>query len=134
VPSEESYAAIPFSLLADLQPTQLAQPPAPAIPGALGVLESPAVPTFSFMEDARPLFSTPPTIPGPVPADASKDNSASYNNPFASLLDRNAPQLAGAVTHKPDFRAPALHDPQRQPRPLDPSNIVPVFAPGVCTL
>jgi cysteine desulfurase/selenocysteine lyase len=129
-PSEEGYAAIPFSLLADLQPSQLTQPPAPAVPGALGAVDSSAIPTFSFMEDARPLFSTPPSIPGPVPAAASKDNSASYSNPFASPLDRNAPQLFGTVTHDPDYRAPASHDPQSQPRQLDSANVVPVLTPG----
>jgi cysteine desulfurase/selenocysteine lyase len=130
VPSEEGFAAIPSSLLTDLQPSQVTQPPAPAVPGALGVADSSAVPTFSFMEDARPLFSTPLTIPGPVPAGAAKDNSASFGNPFALPRDRNAPQLPGAVTHEPDFRAPASYDPQSQPRQLDSANVVPVVAPG----
>jgi cysteine desulfurase/selenocysteine lyase len=129
-PSEEGYAAIPFSLLADLQPSQHTQPPAPAVPGALGVVDSSAVPAFSFMEDARPLFSTPPAIPGPVPAAASKDNSASYSNPFAAPLDQNAPQLFGTVTHEPDYRAPASYDPQSQPRQLDSANVVPAATPG----
>ena len=128
--SDEGFAAIPFSLLADPQPSQVTQPPAPAIPGALGVVDSSAVPTFSFMEDARPLFSTPPTIPGPVPAAGSKDGTANDSNPFASPLDRNAPQLPGAVIHEPDFRAPASYDSQSLPRQLDPSNVVPVVAPG----
>jgi cysteine desulfurase/selenocysteine lyase len=133
VPSDEGFASIPFSLLSDLQPSERAetpQPLAPAVPGALGVVDSSAVPAFSFMEDARPLFSTPPTIPGPVPAAAAKDNSASYAQPFASPLDRNAPQQPGAVTHEPDFRAPASYDAQSQPRQLDPANVVPVVVPG----
>jgi cysteine desulfurase/selenocysteine lyase len=131
VPSDEGFASIPFSLLSDIQPSQRAetpQPPAPAVPGALGVVDSSAVPAFSFMEDARPLFSTPPTIPGPAPA--AEDDSASYAHPFASPLDRNAPQLPGAVTHEPDFRAPASFDAQSQPRQLDSTNVVPVAAPG----
>ncbi|MGD0098689.1 MAG: hypothetical protein ABSB60_19595, partial [Terracidiphilus sp.] len=128
--SDEGFVAIPFSLLVDLQPSQVTQPPAPAVPGALGVVDSSAVPTFSFMEDARPLFSTPPTIPGPIPAVGSNDNTASYGNPFASPLYLNTPQIAGAVAHEPDSRAPASHDPEKQPRPLDPSNVVPVVVPG----
>jgi cysteine desulfurase/selenocysteine lyase len=56
LPSEEGLAAIPLSLPADSQSLQLTQPPAPAVPSALGVVDSSAVPTFSFMEDARPLF------------------------------------------------------------------------------
>jgi cysteine desulfurase/selenocysteine lyase len=132
IPSDEGFASIPSSLLEEVQPSRadIPQPPAPAIPGALGVVDSSAVPAFSFMEDARPLFSTPPSIPGPVPADASKDITASYANPFAAPLDRSAPQLPGMVAHEPDFRAPASYDPQSQPRQLDSSNIVPVVAPG----
>lgn len=61
-PSDEGFAAIPFSLLTQVQsasPSQFAQspqPPAPAIPGALGAVDSSAIPAFSFLEDARPLF------------------------------------------------------------------------------
>ena len=130
VPSEEGFASIPSSLLTDLQPSTTMSPPAPTIPGAFGVADSSAVPTFSFLEEARPIFSTPSSIPGPVPAAASKDNSERSSSPFASPLDRNAPQLAGAVAHEPDFRAPASFDPEKLPRPLDASNIVPVVAPG----
>jgi cysteine desulfurase/selenocysteine lyase len=135
-PSDEGFAAIPFSLLTDVQPSQPPQLPAPAIPGALGAVDSSAIPAFSFLEDARPLFSTPPTIPGPVPAGAAGkpaapiDNSAGNGNPFASPLDLNAPQLSGTVAHAPDYRAPASHDPQRRPRPLYPASAVPVVAPG----
>jgi cysteine desulfurase/selenocysteine lyase len=39
----------------------------PVVPGGLGALES-ALPAFSFLEEARPLFSYPPSAPGPVPA------------------------------------------------------------------
>jgi cysteine desulfurase/selenocysteine lyase len=48
--------------------TDFAQPPAPAVPGAFGPVGSSAVPAFSFLEEARPLFSSTPSIPGPVPA------------------------------------------------------------------
>jgi len=129
LPSEEGLAAIPLSLPADSQSLQLTQPPAPAVPSALGVVDSSAVPTFSFMEDARPLFSTPPTIPGPVPAGVSNHHSESADIPFAAPLDLNAPQLFGAVTHDPDFRASASRDPQSQPRPLGSSNMLPVVVP-----
>jgi cysteine desulfurase / selenocysteine lyase len=71
------------------------QPPAPAVPGAFGVVDSSAIPAFSFLEDARPLFSNPATLPGPVPADAA----SSVGNPFATPLDQNAPQLPGTVAH-----------------------------------
>jgi cysteine desulfurase/selenocysteine lyase len=38
----------------------------PTVPGGFGPVDS-AVPTFSFLEEARPLFSYPPTAAGPVP-------------------------------------------------------------------
>jgi cysteine desulfurase/selenocysteine lyase len=124
VPSDEGFAAIPSSLLPDPPSLQTAQPPSPTTPPALGVVDSSAIPTFSFLEEARPLFSEQPSLPGPVPAGAPSVN------PFAAPLDKNAPQIAGTVAHKPDFRAPASYDPEKQPRPLDPSNIVPVVVPG----
>ena len=124
VPADEGFAAIPASLLPDLRPLQSAQPPSPTIPAALGVVDSSALPTFSFLDEARPLFSEQPSLPGPVPA------GVSGSNPFVVPLDPNTPQIAGAVAHEPDFRAPASHDPEKQPRPLDTSNVVPVVVPG----
>ena len=44
-------------------PTRLAevtQPPSPALPAAAAPVDSSALPAFSFLEDARPLFSYPP--------------------------------------------------------------------------
>ncbi len=46
----------------------LLQPPTPALPATFGFADSSPVPTFSFLEEARPLFSSSPSIPGPVPA------------------------------------------------------------------
>jgi cysteine desulfurase/selenocysteine lyase len=135
VPSEESFASIPSSLFTDVPPSQFAvtpQPPAPATPGAFGVVDSSAIPAFSFLEDARPLFSNPAKLPGPVPADAA----SSVANPFATPLDQNAPQLPGTVTHAPgavshgpSLSAPPSHDGATQPRPLYPFDGVPVVAP-----
>jgi cysteine desulfurase/selenocysteine lyase len=100
------------------------QPPAPAVPGAFGVVDSSAIPTFSFLEEARPLFSNPATLPGPVPADAA----SSVGNPFATPLDPNAPQLPGAVAQAPRTAA-APQDDGNQPRPLYAFDGVPVVAP-----
>ena len=124
VPNEDGFAAIPASLPTDLKPSPQAgtpQPLAPAVPGAIGVLDSSPIPPFSFMEDARPLFSTSPSIPGPVPAVAA---------PFASPLDQYSPQLSGAVAHGVGHQAPASLDPQDQIRRLDRSNVVPTLVPG----
>jgi len=59
-----------------LQPeAEFAQPPSATLPSGLGFADSSAVPAFSFLEEARPLFSTPPSIPGPVPALPKTDSS-----------------------------------------------------------
>jgi cysteine desulfurase/selenocysteine lyase len=128
IPSEESYATIPASLPTDLQLAPNAQPPAPAIPGVLGVMDSSAIPAFSFIEDARPLFPTSPTIPGPVLAKPTTE-IASGANPFSSPLDLNVPQLPGTVAHEPDFKAPSTYDPNLQPRALNSVNVIPELSP-----
>ncbi len=120
--SDEGFASIPDSLSPDFSASQAIQPPTPTVPGTFGVVDSSAVPTFSFIEDARPLFSG--SLPGPVPADLSKSS-----NPFASPLDLDAPQLPGAVLHEPDFRAPESQN-QNQPRSLGALNVVPAVIPG----
>jgi cysteine desulfurase / selenocysteine lyase len=140
IPSDEGFAAIPFSLIANVATPQLTQSPpfpTPTVPGSLGAFDSSAIPAFSFLEEARPLFSTPPAIPGPVPAagtpqkpSAPEKNTANSGNPFAAPADPNTPQLAGTVAHAPDFRAPASRDPHSQPRPLYPMDVAPVVTPG----
>jgi cysteine desulfurase/selenocysteine lyase len=49
------------------QTAEIAQPPSPTMPSTFGFVDSSSLPTFSFLEEARPLFSYPATIPGPVP-------------------------------------------------------------------
>ncbi len=44
------------------------QPPSPTVPAAFVPVDSSAFPAFSFLEEARPLFSSEPAPPGPVPA------------------------------------------------------------------
>jgi cysteine desulfurase/selenocysteine lyase len=78
-PIENSFALDQGSWPAVLD---LAQPPTPTVPGAFGRVDSSAVPAFSFLEEARPLFSTAPAIPGPAPA----------------LPDVEAPAKAGSPT------------------------------------
>lgn len=137
--TDADFAAIPVSLFSEVQPAQLAsspQPPAPVEPGSFGVLDSSPLPAFSFLEEARPLFSTPPSIPGPLPATGAPnestqpDETASGNTPFAEPLDRTAPQFPGAVSHAPDFRGPASGNFLNDIRPLGTVNTIPVRAPG----
>jgi cysteine desulfurase/selenocysteine lyase len=136
IPNDEGFAAIPYSLIADVQPSQFAQslqPPAPAIPNAFGAIDSSAIPAFSFLEEARPLFSIPPAVPGPVPAvgvpeepTGAGEKVPGRSNPFAAPLDLNTPQLLGTVAHAPGLRAPASSDSSTQQRPLYPVDVVPV--------
>ena len=133
VPTEAGYGAILSSLVADGEPSQLAefsQPPAPTIPGAFGAVDSSAFPTFSFLEEARPLFSNPPAVPGPVPtvpAAAAPDKAGSRTGTENALAE---PQVAGAVAHGPNFRGPATYDFLSQSRPLAAVDTAPGLQPA----
>jgi cysteine desulfurase/selenocysteine lyase len=79
VPEERSPSLLDF-----------AQPPTPTVPGAFGFVDSSAVPAFSFLEEARPLFSTTPSIPGPVPAlpgAEGAEKAAVSQNPAPNRFD-----------------------------------------------
>jgi cysteine desulfurase/selenocysteine lyase len=105
------------------------------VPGSFGILDSSPIPPFSFLEEARPIFSG--SIPGPVPATGVKDRSAEVDsnsaaaNPFAAPLDRRAPQLPGAAANTPDAGAPAPGSFLELTRPLDSAGTIPIVAPGV---
>jgi cysteine desulfurase/selenocysteine lyase len=135
IPDDAAYAAIPSSLLTDVHPFQIAQPPAPTAPGAFGAFDSSPVQPFSFVEEARPLFSTPPSIPGPVPSVAAPERSSAKAappafsaNPFAAPIAPNAPQLAGTVAHPQGF--PTAPSSPSQLRSLESVVIAPVLIPG----
>jgi len=64
--------SIPFQAAAPKLAAEAGGPPAPAVPSGLGAAES-AFPAFSFLEEARPLFSYPPSAPGPVPVSGPAD-------------------------------------------------------------
>jgi cysteine desulfurase/selenocysteine lyase len=76
---------------------ELFSPPSPTSPGAFGFADSSAIPAFSFLEEARPIFSG--QIPGPVPA-AVLENPSSSEKPvfgpgstYNSVLPVAAPSL-----------------------------------------
>ena len=54
----------------------IAQPSSPTMPSTFGFADSSALPSFSFLEEARPLFSYPPTVPGPLPALPETDRAS----------------------------------------------------------
>jgi len=64
-----------------------ASPPTPALPAALSFADSSAFPAFSFLEEARPLFSSTPSVPGPAPAwpdSGAPGNTAATFKPASS--------------------------------------------------
>jgi cysteine desulfurase/selenocysteine lyase len=70
VPQTASASALPTDLNYDLlaQANSTSQHPANGLPSAPSLGKASPVPAFSFLEELRPLFSYPPTVPGPVPA------------------------------------------------------------------
>jgi cysteine desulfurase/selenocysteine lyase len=91
-----------FDAEAPTIPVESAQPPMPTMPGALGSLDSSAFPTFSFLEEARPLFSYPPAAPGPVPAQPEASVPKLSSDAFdASLIKRDFPILRERVNGRP---------------------------------
>ena len=71
------------------------QPPTPTVPCAFGSVDSSAFPAFSFLEEARPLFSASPSIPGPVPT-------------LPEIVAPTDPQFSKGVTNRPESSREAL--------------------------
>ncbi|HMK28292.1 MAG TPA: family 2A encapsulin nanocompartment cargo protein cysteine desulfurase [Terriglobales bacterium] len=137
VPAEAAFSSIPWTFDHEGLPAQLAevpQPPSPTIPGALGAVDSSAFPTFSFMEEARPLFSYPPAMPGPVPATQPPSGfGVPGTGEILSLPESGAgsavmaPQVPGAVTHRPSSAGEVNYDFLDQIRPLSSVDAVPIL-------
>jgi cysteine desulfurase / selenocysteine lyase len=70
VPQTALAGALPndfnYDLLAQANPQS--QPRASGLPSTRGFSDSAPMPAFSFLEELRPLFSYPPSVPGPLPA------------------------------------------------------------------
>jgi len=88
--------SIPFQAAAPKLAAEAGGPPTPAVPSGLGAAES-AFPAFSFLEEARPLVSYPPSAPGPVPVSGPADARPE----FAGL--NLAPQAFDVETIRRDF-------------------------------
>jgi cysteine desulfurase / selenocysteine lyase len=69
VPQTASASVLPADFHHDFlaQANPPSQPPS-GLPSTPGLGDVSPVPTFSFLEELRPLFSYPPTVPGPMPA------------------------------------------------------------------
>jgi len=95
------------------------QPPHPTPPVTFGFADSSAVPAFSFLEEARPLFSSSPSIPGPVPA--APEAATTSSSPKAVPAGSQTPaEFAGSAypAGAPAFgflrEAPTISYPDRQ--------------------
>ncbi|HEV3041340.1 MAG TPA: family 2A encapsulin nanocompartment cargo protein cysteine desulfurase [Candidatus Angelobacter sp.] len=141
-PAEPSgFSTDPASLEGEALPFQFPeffQPPTPTIPGSLGVADSSAVPMFSFMEEARPLFSgvhgSAPAL-GPKP-EAEKRKSTEKTTgtqtrpaPDATTTDARSPQVPGAVAHPAAFQPLASFDFLQLARPLARPETAPAIQP-----
>ena len=146
-PSEAQLRALPGSLSsAPTHPSFAAIPafPLSEIPGGVSASDFSRIPSFSFLEELRPLFSYPSASPLPavppaatikIPAEAElralADNLSSTASP--QILDPTsyltAPQVPGTVAQlrAPNTSAPyAFLDEVRQ---LAPSSTIPVADP-----
>ena len=95
--TDAGFAAIPPSLIADVPPSQLAEPPrppAPPIPGALVGLESPGISNefFTALPEAfQPPLSAAPATPVPP-------GSPVNVNPYAAVPGPTAPAFPGLLS------------------------------------
>jgi len=116
-PIENAFALDEKSLPLALD---LAQPPTPTVPASFGFVDSSAVPAFSFLEEARPLFSGSPAIPGPVPAPLETDTpaktAASSTQPPNQLRADNGP--TPAITAPFGFQRETRSNTSPDPAPL----------------
>jgi cysteine desulfurase / selenocysteine lyase len=100
------------------------QPPSPGLPAALGPFDSSAIPVFSFLEEARPLFSSTPVVPGPIPAPLEAEAQAKTEATSSQLPNQISPDK-GAT--------PALTAPfgfLRDSRAITPPNAAPAQDPA----
>jgi cysteine desulfurase / selenocysteine lyase len=69
VPQKNAVVDYPFASEFEVLPQAdgFLQPPTPALPALFGFVDASPVPAFSFLEEARPLFSSAPSIPGSIP-------------------------------------------------------------------
>ena len=96
--------AVPISTDRDLvaQANPPSQPPASGLPIAPSPGDVSPIPAFSFLEELRPLFSYPPTIPGPVPSTPQADllpNAALPNLELPPEFNRS-PDLSELAGHR----------------------------------
>jgi cysteine desulfurase / selenocysteine lyase len=104
-PQATTTSTLPIGLDQDLltRATPPSQPPATGLPSTTSFGDASPIPTFSFLEELRPLFSYPPTIPGPVPAPRETDPLTNASLPSLELpYDFNrSPELSELAGYSP---------------------------------
>ena len=108
-PVSPSQSSIPnFENEHPLNFPEFSGPPSPTVPSSLGFVDSFSIPSFSFLEEARPLFSYPPSAPGPVPAataePAQTKSFPSFGFPDGtrSIATSTAPETPATATLEPN--------------------------------
>ena len=102
-PEVNASHSAPVSTTAPSQDLNLPTPPMPTVPASV---DSGALPTFSFMEEARPLFSYPPVVSvplvGTIPSRAEPSSMALSSDLFdVGTVRRDFPILREQVNGKP---------------------------------
>jgi cysteine desulfurase/selenocysteine lyase len=118
----------------------------PGVPADLGAMTSSAPPSFSFIQDARPLFSSVPASANPVAASSSAPEGYSQNFPSPNRIPlipdgnvvtgnapgsipANLPAVPGAVQRLPAADARASLPFLKEIRHLGPIDVIPVLEP-----
>jgi len=92
----------PAASLSHEQLAQAAQAPPSQLPASTpSIVSASPVPTFSFLEELRPLFSYPPAVPGPIPAAPGADLSTNAALPNLELPHEfnRSPELTDLATY-----------------------------------
>jgi cysteine desulfurase/selenocysteine lyase len=148
--TEANLAAIPASLSSAAEaPTVIPGVPIatdlkmPGVPGGVSLSDFSSVPSYGFIEGARPLFSSTPTksISAAPPAETVKFPAetelrgltpapSGLTQPVSSKpAEQSAPQVPGAVAHDVQRGRPATYDFVGSARPLAPINVTPSLSP-----
>ena len=144
LPSETELRALPASLAPPSPVAGLSPAALPEIPGGIGAVNFSALPSFSFLDEIRPLFSYP--LASPLPAapatPAVKIPCETELRPFANNFSStsatqipgtsthlSAPQLSGAVPHLGALDQLASYAFLHEIRQLAPAGTVPAAEP-----
>jgi cysteine desulfurase / selenocysteine lyase len=145
-PTEAQLSALPDSLGVLSSPSaSLANVRLPAyspvVPGDLSAAGFAGKPAFSFLEEARPLFSDPlaltiPSAPHLASPKASPETALGARTPGVpysaapySVTDATAPAVAGAAA-RPEAARPGAFGFLEEARKLDPVDVIPPVEPA----